>query len=190
MEVTHSPELCYDRPEMKSLVGTDLKRFLREFKRSYRPDCTVAILLQSVEYPANVGSIFRLADGAGVSELLLTGVTPIPPHPTIDKIGRYKSNKVAWRYIESPQEAITYIKDQGYQVIALELTNSSQLYSRYEYSRKVCFVAGHEDHGITRSTLALCDDAVFIPMYGSGRSHNVHTALAIVVYDYLHRSKI
>jgi len=173
---------------MKALVGTDLKRFLRDFKRNNRPDCQVAIFLQSVEYPANVGSIFRLADGAGVSELLLTGITPIPPNPTIEKIGRYKSKKVAWRYFENSQEAINYVKNQGYQVIALELTDSSLPYDRFKYSRKVCFVAGHEDHGITRATLAQCDDAVFIPMYGSGRSHNVHAALAIVVYHYLHQA--
>jgi 23S rRNA (guanosine2251-2'-O)-methyltransferase len=175
---------------MKSLIGTELKRFLREYKRRNRPDQVVSILLQSVEYPANVGSIFRLADGADVSELLLTGITPTPPHPTIDKIGRYKSKRVRWRYIESALEGIDQTKNQGYEVIALELTNTAVPYFRYDYSHKVCLVAGHEDHGVTRSTLAACDGSVFVPMYGSGRSHNVHTAIAIVLYHVLHAPKI
>lgn len=52
---------------MRPLIGTDLKRFLRDYRRANRPAHDLVALLQSVEYPANVGSIFRLADGAGVS---------------------------------------------------------------------------------------------------------------------------
>jgi len=171
---------------MKPLIGTELKRFLRDYKRRNRPQQALSILLQSVEYPANVGSIFRLADGADVSELLLTGVTPSPPHPTIDKIGRYKSKRVRWRYIESALEGIAQVKKQGYEVVAVELTNTAVPYFHYDYSQKVCLVAGHEDHGVTKSTLAACDGSVFVPMYGSGRSHNVHAAIAIVLYHVLH----
>lgn len=171
---------------MRPLVGTDLKRFLRDYKRQNRPDREISILLQSVEYPANVGSIIRLAEGAGVSDLLLTGITPTPPHPTIDKIGRNKSKKIRWRYLETATAGIDLVKSLGYEVLALELTNTAVPYCQYDYSQKVCLVAGHEDHGVTKATLAACDGSVFIPMYGSGRSHNVHTALAIVIYHVLH----
>ena len=40
----------------------------------------------------------------------------------------------------------------------------------------------------TRSCLALCDAAVFVPMYGKGRSLNVHVSLAVVGYHLLHHS--
>jgi len=36
---------------------------------------------------------------------------------------------------------------------------------------------------IARVTLALCDEAVFLPMWGKGASLNVHVALGIVVYQ-------
>ena len=68
---------------MKPLIGTDLKRFLRDYRRQHQPDFDIVGLLQSVEYPANVGSIFRVADGANLTELVLTGITPTPPNPTI-----------------------------------------------------------------------------------------------------------
>ena len=64
---------------MRPLIGTDLKRFLRDYRRAHKPSGELTVLLQSVEYPANVGSIFRLADGAGVDELILTGITPHRP---------------------------------------------------------------------------------------------------------------
>jgi tRNA (guanosine-2'-O-)-methyltransferase len=171
---------------MKQLIGVDLKRFLRDYRRRCQPERELAILLQSVEYPANVGSIFRLADGAGVSEMILAGITPTPPHPTIEKIGRAKSKNVNWRYEKDPLEAANSLKNEGYQLVALELVEEAIPYHLYTYPDRTCLVVGHEDHGLTKALLNLCDSAVFIPMYGKGRSHNVHAALAIVLYHALH----
>lgn len=171
---------------MKPLIGTDLKRFLRDYKRAHRPTRQVAALLQSVEYPVNVGSIFRMADAAGVAELVLTGITPTPPHPTIDKVGRGKSNNVPWRYEADAADAVRQLKGDGYHVVAVELTSNALPYHTYDYPARTCLVVGHEDHGVTRATLKTCDAAVFIPMYGKGRSMNVHVALSIVVFHVLH----
>lgn len=171
---------------MKPLIGTDLKRFLRDYKREHKPAHDLVALLQSVEYPANVGSIFRAADGAGMSELVLTGITPTPPHPTIDKVGRFKSLKVPWRYEQNPVQAIAALKADGYHIVAVELTDTAVPYHTFAYPQKTCLVVGHEDHGVTKATLAACDTAVFLPMYGKGRSLNVHVALSIVLYHILH----
>lgn len=171
---------------MKPLYGTNLKRFLRDFKRENRPSVELVALLQSVEYPANVGSSFRLADGAGFSELILTGITPVPPNPTIDKVGRFKSKRVPWRYENNPLKAIYELKEQGYHIVAVEICETAVPYFQYAYPQKTCLVVGHEDHGITRETLSACDGAVFLPMYGKGLSLNVNVALSIVSYHVLH----
>jgi hypothetical protein len=95
-----------------------------------------AALLQSVEYPANVGSIFRLADGAGLAELVLSGITPTPPHPTVEKVARYKTaacpgatRKIRW----SPSGRCA---EQGFQIVAVELADGAVPYHRYDYLRK------------------------------------------------------
>ncbi len=171
---------------MRPLIGTQLKRFLRDYRREHKPDMTFAALLQSVEYPANVGSIFRIADGAGLEELVLTGITPTPPNPAIDKVARYKSLRVPWRYEQEPSEAAQGMKAKGYDLVAVELAEDAVPYHTFSYPRQTCFIVGHEDHGVTKAVLAECDAAVFIPMYGKGLSLNVHVALAIVVYHALH----
>lgn len=171
---------------MRPLIGTELKRFLRDYRRANSPTTDLVVLLQSVEYPANVGSIFRLADGAGVNELILTGITPTPPNATIDKVGRYKSLRLPWHYEADPLVAITGLRDKGYTIVAVELTDDAVPYHEYRYPNKTCLVVGHEDHGITKATLAACDSAVFLPMYGKGLSLNVHVALAVVLYHIRH----
>ena len=171
---------------MRPLIGVDLKRFVRDYRRTHKPRRDLVALLQSVEYPANVGSIFRLADGAGVSELVLTGITPTPPNATIDKVGRFKSLRIPWRYEADPVVAVEGLKANGYQVVAVELTDDAAPYHQFDYTPKVALVVGHEDHGVTKATLAVCDAAVFVPMYGKGLSLNVHVALAVVLYHIRH----
>jgi tRNA (guanosine-2'-O-)-methyltransferase len=167
---------------MRSLYGTSLKRFHRDFRREYPIRRDITVILQSVEYPINVGSIFRIADATRIEELILTGITPAPPNPTITKVGRNKHKRVPWRYEKEINKPIAELKERDYRVFALEITESAQPYYAIDWPAKTCLVVGHEDHGITRGTLAVCDEAVFIPMWGKGASLNVHVALAVVVY--------
>jgi tRNA (guanosine-2'-O-)-methyltransferase len=146
-------------------------------------------VLQSVEYSYNVGSIFRMADGAGMKELVLTGITPTPPNPTIEKVGRYKSLRVPWRYEKDAAVALEGLRREGYHTVAVELAEGSVPYHEYDYPEKTCLVVGHEDHGVTKATLAVCDAAVFVPMYGKGRSLNVAMALGVVVFHVLSQMK-
>ena len=167
---------------MKALRGTALKRFHRDFRRRHPPQHDLAVLLQSVEYPINVGSVFRIADAACVSQLILTGITPTPPQPTVVKVGRNKHKSVPWRYEEEVGPPIAELKEAGYRVFALELVEGAERYYEVDWPEQVCLVVGHEDHGISRATLALCDRAVYIPMWGKGLSMNLHVSLAVVLF--------
>jgi tRNA G18 (ribose-2'-O)-methylase SpoU len=79
---------------VKQLRGTPLKRFLRNLQPPSPAE--LAIVCQSVAYPVNVGSIFRIADALNASEVVLTGITPRPPHPTISKVGRDKDRPLPY----------------------------------------------------------------------------------------------
>jgi tRNA (guanosine-2'-O-)-methyltransferase len=170
---------------MKQLRGTPLKRFLRSLPPPPLPG-ELVVVCQSVAYPVNVGSIFRIADALDVAEVVLTGITPTPPHPTITKVGRRKDDRVPWRYVERPEAALEELRAESYWIAALEITDRCRPYYAQHYPPRVALVLGNEDHGITRRCLGLCDAAVFVPMYGRGKSLNVHVSLAVVGYHVLH----
>jgi tRNA G18 (ribose-2'-O)-methylase SpoU len=170
---------------VKQLRGTPLKRFLRVLQPPSPAE--LVIVCQSVAYPVNVGSVFRIADALRAAEVVLTGITPTPPHPTISKVGRDKDRSMRWRYVDHPEAALRELKTQGFWIAALELTDECRPYYQVDYPQRVALVLGNEDHGVTRACLALCDAAVFVPMYGTGRSLNVHVSLAVVGYHLLHR---
>jgi tRNA G18 (ribose-2'-O)-methylase SpoU len=167
---------------MRALRDTPLKRFHRDFRRRHPIQHDIAVVLENVEYPINVGSIFRIADAARIEELILTGITPTPPNPTIVKVGRNKHRNVPWRYEKEAGKAIVELKDQDYRVFALEITAGARPYYETDWPAKTCLVVGHEDQSVTRTTLELCDDVAFIPMWGKGLSLNVHVALAVIVF--------
>ena len=170
---------------MKQLRGTPLKRFLRSLPPP--PSATeLVVVCQSVAYPVNVGSIFRIADALNVTQVVLTGITPTPPHPTISKIGRDKDRRVPWRYVDQPEDALSELRAAGFWLAALEITDDCRPYYAVDYPRRVALVLGNEDHGVTRVCLDLCDAALYVPMYGKGRSLNVHVSLAVVGYHLLH----
>jgi tRNA G18 (ribose-2'-O)-methylase SpoU len=167
---------------MKTLHGTALKRFLRDWRRKHSPQGALAVVLQSVAYPVNVGSMFRIADAVYIDEMVLSGITPVPPNPTITKVGRDKHNNVKWSYVERVEDALGRLKGEGYHIAALEITDNAVPYFAMEVPDRVCLVLGNEDHGVTQSTLDLCDSALFVPMYGHGHSLNVHVSAAVVLY--------
>jgi 23S rRNA (guanosine2251-2'-O)-methyltransferase len=172
---------------MKQLRGTPLKRFMRALPPPPSPTDLV-IVCQSVAYPVNVGSVFRIADALDAAEVVLAGITPTPPHPTISKVGRDKDRRVSWRTVDRPEEALEDLKAKGFWLAALEVTDVCQPYYAVDYPQQVALILGNEDHGVTRACLNLCDAAIFVPMYGKGRSLNVHVSLAVVGYHLLHNS--
>lgn len=145
----------------------------------------VVLVLQDVADAINVGSIFRTADASSVSKLVLTGSTPAPPNPQINTTARGLERSVAWEYTPSCSSALSALKSQGYQVVALEVTPDSQLYTSFEYQFPLAIVLGNEALGVYKKHLQLCDAAIHIPMLGKGQSLNVNIAAAVATYTAL-----
>ncbi|NKB69257.1 MAG: tRNA methyltransferase [Candidatus Latescibacteria bacterium] len=170
---------------MHPLNKVGIKRLYQRILRTHPPRAELVLLLQSLENAINVGSLFRLADSLGAGELIFTGRTQTPPHPEISVTSVGHENRVPWRRIAQIEEAITTLKAEGYHCLAVELCEEAVIYTEYPYPPKVCLVLGNENKGVYRKTLALCDGAAFIPMYGKGRSMNVHVAAALIGYQAL-----
>ncbi len=175
---------------MNQLRGTPLKRFLRDWRRAHPPRHDLVLVLQSVAYPVNVGSLFRIADGVNASAVYLCGITAAPPNKTISKVGRNKDRDVRWEKRDTAEEVIAELRAGGYHIVALEITDEAQPYYAPDYPQKVALVLGNEDHGVTRAALALCDTSVFVPMLGKGKSLNVHISAAVALYHIVHQRQM
>lgn len=172
---------------MKQLRDKELKQFL---KQAHYPPVELVFILQDVEDPVNVGACFRIADACGVKEIVLTGISATPPHPTIAGVGRGAHRRVKWHTTKHAADAIETYKTQGYAGYAIEVTSGAVPYHTAEYSEKMCLIVGNEYRGVSRRTLEACDAAIYLPMYGKVRSLNVHVALAVATYHILHNASM
>jgi tRNA G18 (ribose-2'-O)-methylase SpoU len=144
----------------------------------------VSLLLHNIRSSYNVGSIFRTADSALLSEIILCGFTPHPPQKEIAKTALGALDTVPWRYEKNILDAIYQEKNNGKKVIAVELTDKKRPYFSLDKSEfPLTLILGNEISGIDDYVLEHCDDAIDIPMYGLKHSLNVSVAAGIVTFE-------
>lgn len=150
----------------------------------------IKIILDNVDDGINVGSIFRLADGFGVSEICLCGSTPSVENKTFKKTSRSTQNYVEHSQYEKTIDCINKLKEEEYKIIAIEITSNSSSLQNYNFvNEKVAIVLGNEKHGVSEEILNVVDDTLHVDMYGNNSSFNVATVTGIVLYEIV-RQKI
>ncbi len=145
----------------------------------------ICLLLNDFESPANVGSIFRLADAFGVEKIYLAGTTPVPPNRKMMRTSRATEKFVSYKHDKSGVDVVNTLKSKGYKIISLEITSSSADIRKLSLSNndKACLILGSENEGINPQLLALSDETVHIPMLGENSSINVASACAIALFE-------
>jgi tRNA (guanosine-2'-O-)-methyltransferase len=171
---------------MKQLGPTDLKRLHREWHR--RTEGRVALLLDSVESPFNIGGIVRTAAAFKVDHVYLAGSTLSPAHGKAGKTAMGTERYLTWTTFERGPEAADAARADGFKVVGLELAAGALPLHEIDAGPDVCIAVGHEDRGLPPATLAACDLVGFIPQLGRVGSLNVGTATAIAIYEFRRRA--
>lgn len=131
-----------------------------------------------------------------VSKVYFSGYTPYPKQKS-DKRLPYLSEKISGQIRKTALGAeisvktevisrlynlITRLKEQGFEVVALEQTPSSINLDDYIPASKVALIVGNELDGLTQSITDSSNKRVQIPMLGEKESLNVSVAGAIALY--------
>jgi 23S rRNA (guanosine2251-2'-O)-methyltransferase len=140
------------------------------------------IVVPNIRSAHNVGAIFRTADGAGADKIYLTGYSPRPPHPQLDKVSLGAEKWVPWEYFKQATRLLKQLKKEGYNIVALEETKTSLNLFGHQFKFPLALVVGNEKTGVTKAMLKYCDEAVKIPMRGRKNSLNVSVAAGIAMY--------
>ena len=145
----------------------------------------VIVICENFLSPENVGMTFRICDAMGVEHLYLGGSTPTLPNRKLVKAARAAHKKVPFTHKLDIASLLVQLKQEGYTLIGLEITNQSKDICTFDFASlgKIAFIAGAERYGISEATLNTLDTTVHIPMYGEGSSMNVVTALSIGLYE-------
>ena len=171
---------------MRQLDGTGMKRLHREWRR--RTEGRLALILDSVQSPFNVGAIVRTAAAMRVDHVWVAGRTPPLDEPKVGKTALGTERYLTWTSVDDVAAAIAAARGAGYRIIGIELADGAAPLHELDVGDSACLVLGSEDHGLGPAALDACDAVGFIPQLGRVGSLNVATAAAVACYEVRRRS--
>lgn len=165
----------------RTLSSTELKRL----HRTWRAPTThrLALLLDGVQTPFNVGAILRTAAAYRVDHLWLCGPTASPTDAKTQKTALGSQKYLTWTIVDSVTEACAEVAAAGYGLIGVELADGAAPLFELDLDRDVCLAVGHEDRGLSNACLDACDAVGYLPLLGKIGSLNVATACSSAMYE-------
>jgi len=144
----------------------------------------VTLVCDNVTNAPNLGSLFRIADAFGIEKLILCGDN-ISIGRKFTKTSRATEKVVQYDICESVSKVVDDLKSKNYQIISLEITDSSEPIHSFKFSNKkpIALIIGDENFGVSEAVLKNSDAAIHIDMYGNNSSMNVVQATNIALYE-------
>ena len=143
------------------------------------------MVLEDIVDHTNVGAIFRSAAALGVDAVLVTPRCADPLYRRAVRVSMGTVFQVPWTRIDPWPGSVDGLRELGFEVVALALTEDSVALDVYAANAptRVAFVLGTEGDGLRRRTLHTVDRAVRIPMAGGVDSLNVAAAAAVAAWS-------
>lgn len=165
----------------RQLGPTEVKRLNRGWRR--RTEARIALLLDGIGQPFNVGSIIRTAAAFGVGQIWLCGDTAQPGHPSARKTALGTDRLISFEQVPTAAAGVLAAREAGYTVVAVELADGAVPLHDLPLSGDICLALGNEDHGCSAALLAAADVVAYIPQPGRVGSLNVAAATAIAIAE-------
>ena len=123
----------------------------------------------------------RNCDAVGINEMHV-----LPGEGNLRKHWNTSQGAEKWMRIRTHNnsaEACTYLKSQGFRLVAAHLNVEAIDFRNVDYTLPVAVVLGTELFGVSDTTLSFVDQQISIPMMGVTQSLNVSVACALVLYE-------
>jgi len=170
---------------MRKLTTNEMDRLsITEFQEKEKHK--IVLVLDNIRSMHNVGSAFRTGDAFLIEKMYLCGITSTPPHREIQKTALGATDSVAWEHVAQTLDALQKLREEGYQLIALEHTDTSTslLDFKPDTTKKYALIFGNEVYGVQQEVIDFADTCVEIPQFGTKHSFNVSVSMGIILWDF------
>ena len=139
------------------------------------------VALDGVQDPGNVGTIWRTADAAGLSAILLGPGSADPLSPKVQRASMGSGFRVPFLLTDDLPDTLRQLRAQGTCVVASAL-NGSDFYAAPRPKGNFALFVGNEARGISPAARETADLVVKLPMRGGAESLNAAVAAGILMY--------
>ena len=174
---------------MRKLTTDELNRLSKaDFEKVEK--IPIIIILDNIRSLSNVGAFFRTADAFRIEALYLCGITACPPHREIHKTALGADETVKWRYFATTEEACRQLRDDHYQMFAVEQVEDSVPLQRFSFLPQTAYIFSNEVDGVSEEALPYCDGAIELPQEGTKHSLNVSVCAGIVMWKIFEQRRL
>lgn len=143
---------------------------------------SMALFLDGVEDPHNLGAIMRTAWLTGVDAVFAPDDRAVGLTATVHKVACGGVEHVPFERQNQFSHSVEDLKKQGYWVFGLSHKAKKSVYE-LKLPEKVVWMIGAEDKGLRVSSEKLCDELVYIPQKSGEASYNASVATAIALAE-------
>ena len=140
------------------------------------------ILLEDLQDPGNLGTIFRTGEGSGVDGIIMSSRTADVYNPKVIRSTMGSVYRVPFLYTDDLCGTIYTLKEHDISVYAAHL-DGTKYYDEFDYCPGTAFLVGNEGSGLQRETAECADKLLKIPMEGEVESLNAAVASSILLYE-------
>lgn len=153
-------------------------------KPVYESSRSVITLVDAVQDPGNLGTLFRTSLGFDSDGMVLGSGTVSPFNPKVVRGSSGTFLRVPFEFDIDMVDHINFLHSKGYTVIATDLHAKQSLRDIPAHKlRKMAFLVGNEGAGTNPRLIELADETVKIPMSSELESLNVSVAHGILSYE-------
>lgn len=140
------------------------------------------LILENIQDPGNVGTMFRSGEGAGVTGIILSKGSADVYNPKVIRSTMGSIFRMPFIYVDDIPAMLGRLKEKGVHTYAAHLKGKSN-YDAFDYTQPTAFLIGNEGNGLTDATAAAAETYVLIPMKGEVESMNAATSSAILTFE-------
>jgi len=147
----------------------------------------LAMVLDRLQDPGNMGTIIRTAAAAGVDMIYYTRGSVDPYSPKVMRSTAGLIFHMPVILLDAPAMKLKELKLEGIKIVAA--SKNGQNFWHADYGAKTAIIIGNEAGGISEELLDLADLKVAIPLEEPVESLNAATAAAVITYEITRRSR-
>ena len=165
------------------VIGVANEKGISEIERT---PISLAIAIESLQDPGNLGSMIRIAAAGGASNVVLSNDSVAPTNPKVLRAS-------AGQWFRNPPivtDLLPFLRAQkAASIQILAASADGQSFWESDLTRPTIFLLGNEGNGLSDEMRTLATNSISVPMTPGVESLNVSITASLLIYEALRQRK-
>lgn len=147
-----------------------------------RKENPMLMLLEDIQDPGNLGTIFRTGEAAGAAGIIMSSGTADIYNPKTIRSTMGSIYRMPFLYVKDFAPVLEQLGKRGIRTYAAHLQGSGE-YTAQDYRKGCAFLIGNEGKGLTKELAQSADARIKISMSGEVESLNAAVSAAVLMFE-------